>query len=91
MTEFVGVTFTVNEAPPTATVVLPTVNVVPLTSLVKVTVAPVTKPAPAMVTEVKGLPSLRLAGVAEVTVGAASTVNALAKVSVPLSSVTVML
>jgi hypothetical protein len=91
VTEFVGVTGTVNEAPPTATVVDPTVIVVPLTSLVKVTVAPETKLPPARVTVVVPLPSLRTAGVAEVIEGAALTVNAAGNVAVPASSFTVML
>ncbi|MGA7834064.1 MAG: hypothetical protein WCA31_02535 [Acidimicrobiales bacterium] len=69
-------------------------SVVPFTVLVRVTVAPVTKPVPVMtsvVTGAVGVESTAPPTLSELTVGAASTVIAFARVAVPLSSTTVRL
>jgi hypothetical protein len=69
-------------------------SVVPFTVLVKVTVAPVTKPEPVIVSRVgegAGTESTRPVALSEVAAGAESTTMAPAKVAVPLSSTTVTL
>jgi hypothetical protein len=91
VTEFVGVTGT-EMVVAFVTVTDPTVSVVPFTELVKVTDAPATNPVPVTVTVVAagaGTESTTFVGLTAVTVGAALTVIALARVAVPLSSTTV--
>lgn len=96
-TKFFGVIETVNDADGEAVVpVVPAVSVtpvnfVPSTVLVRDTTgAPTKEPARTTDSGVKAAVSAIVAGVAEVTVGAAFTVNAPARVPVPWLSVTVM-